>query len=494
MALDRGWGCRVRDVNAAVGAHADVVVVGGGIAGLAAAIEAVRRGAVTVLVESGPRLGGAALISGGGICVAGSSTQQRLGIRDDAATALDDWVRWGGDTVDVGWAEAYLAAAPVEVHDALQDLGVEWQDVLPYEGNRVPRWHRPRDAGRGLVTALEREADRTGVHVLLETTVTELRPVADGAHEVDLSTGASLVAEAVVVAAGGFCDDRATLARYVPWLAGLPRWLCGNVAGAKGSGMRLVRDRGGAVAELGAVWAYPVGTPDPEDPSGSRGLTIRGLADEIWVDSDGVRFHDEDRRGGATGTPALRSRPGTTAYGIFEDREVEHIRLLNNGYWSIGAAVNDGSASRPGMAREFLDRSPWAWSADSLDELGRLLSLPGGALPHTVKAYNQQVRAGGIDEFGKDLAGHRPLATGPFHAIRYVPIVQKNLGGVRTDQAARVLDADDEIVLGLFAAGEVAGMAGGHINGASALEGTMLGPCYYSGRIAGRNAAVSVGP
>jgi predicted oxidoreductase len=474
-----------------VGTRADVVVVGGGIAGLAAATEAARLGAAVVLVESSPRLGGAALISGGGICVAGSSTQERQGVQDDPDTAFDDWVRWGGDTVDAGWARAYLDAARVEVHDALQDIGVEWMDVLLYEGNRVPRWHRPRDAGRGLVAALVREADRAGVRVLLDTTVTGLRPVGGGVHDVVLSTGSTLVATAVVVAAGGFCDDRDTLAQHVPWLADVPRWLCGNAAGAKGSGLRLVRERGGATTALDAVWVYPVGTPDPEDPSGSRGLTVRGLVDEIWVNRDGVRFHDEDRRGGATGTPALRALPGATSYGVFADRELDRMRLLNNGYWSTGGSVNDGSDSRPGMAREFLDRSPWAWSADSIDELGRLLPLPEGALRRTVETYNRQVQAGGIDEFGKDLSRHQPLTTGPFHAIRYIPVVQKNLGGVLTDLATRVLDVDGAVVPGLFAAGEVAGMAGGHINGAHALEGTMLGPCYYSGRIAGRNAAKS---
>lgn len=68
-------------------------------------------------------------------------------------------------------------------------------------------------------------------------------------------------------------------------------------------------------------------------------------------------------------------------------------------------------------------------------------------------------------------------------------MAQKNFGGVRTDLQCRVLAASGEPIGGLFAAGEVAGMAGGRINGRAALEGTMFGPCLYSGRVAGARAA-----
>ena len=67
-----------------------------------------------------------------------------------------------------------------------------------------------------------------------------------------------------------------------------------------------------------------------------------------------------------------------------------------------------------------------------------------------------------------------------------VAAARKSLGGVRTDENCQVLRASGDPVPGLFAAGEVAGMAGGHINGQAALEGTMLGPSMFSGRVAGR--------
>ena len=87
----------------------------------------------------------------------------------------------------------------------------------------------------------------------------------------------------------------------------------------------------------------------------------------------------------------------------------------------------------------------------------------------------------------------RPIAEPPFFAVEYLPTVQKNLGGVRTDLGCRVLSAHTgQPIEGLYAAGELAGMAGGHINGRGAIENTMFAPSLYSGRVAGAAAAAWV--
>ena len=89
-------------------------------------------------------------------------------------------------------------------------------------------------------------------------------------------------------------------------------------------------------------------------------------------------------------------------------------------------------------------------------------------------------------DFGRPLAGLKPIDEPPYYAIQFFAAGRKNLGGVRTNENCQVVRASGEPVAGLFAAGEVAGMAGGRINGQGALEGTMLGPSLYSGRVAGR--------
>jgi len=83
--------------------------------------------------------------------------------------------------------------------------------------------------------------------------------------------------------------------------------------------------------------------------------------------------------------------------------------------------------------------------------------------------------------------------TPPYYAVQLFPLARKNFGGVKTDLRCRVLNRHFEPIAGLYAAGEVAGMAGGHINGKAGLEGTMLGPAIFSGRVAGGWAAHEAG-
>src|SRR5215470_11943739 len=85
----------------------------------------------------------------------------------------------------------------------------------------------------------------------------------------------------------------------------------------------------------------------------------------------------------------------------------------------------------------------------------------------------------------RPLKGRKKIAVPPFYALHYVPLARKNFGGVKTNLRCQVLDKHYEPIPGLYAAGELTGMAGGHINGKAGLEGTMLGPALFSGRVAG---------
>ncbi|WP_198164687.1 FAD-binding protein [Rhodoplanes sp. Z2-YC6860] len=113
----------------------------------------------------------------------------------------------------------------------------------------------------------------------------------------------------------------------------------------------------------------------------------------------------------------------------------------------------------------------------------------------TVERYNGAFAEGlkNEPEFGKPLRQSKPFDTPPYYAMQIFPMARKNFGGVKTDLKCRVLDKHFEPIAGLYAAGEVAGMAGGHINGRAGLEGTMLGPSIFSGRVAGGWAAREAG-
>jgi len=112
-----------------------------------------------------------------------------------------------------------------------------------------------------------------------------------------------------------------------------------------------------------------------------------------------------------------------------------------------------------------------------------------------VEDYNKCFDAGLEKEprFDKSLKTSKKFDTPPYYAIQIFPLARKNFGGVKTDLHCRVLNKYFEPIPGLYAAGEVAGMAGGHINGKAGLEGTMLGPSIFSGRVAGAWAANEAG-
>ncbi|MCC5948353.1 MAG: FAD-dependent oxidoreductase [Nitriliruptoraceae bacterium] len=466
----------------------DVVVAGAGVAGIAAAIEAAHRGCRVTIVDADPVAGGTARIAGGGMCLAGTPRQTELGIDDDPERALEDWSRWGGPDADLVWAERYLRASSGELWRYLGDLGLRFGDVRPQEGNRVPRWHAPLGGGRALMQVLERRARRcAAIRWSLGVRVEGL--LREGGRVVGVRTKADgrehqRYARTVILATGGFASDRASVDERLGTRGSGHRILLGGGAGATGQGHRMLADTGAQLVNLDAIWMYPYATPDPADPAGDRGLVLRGMDGEVWVDRDGRRFHDESKRGGATGTPALLAQAGATAWAIVDAPIAASLTIAAPAY---------RSGTRPD--REAIERllatSPFVHRGDDLRQLADEAGIDGAALQRTISEHNA-ARAEGLGHdpvHGRPLAGLRPLDQPPYTAIQLFPIARKTLGGVRTDPFTRVLAEDGTPIDGLLAAGEVAGMAGGRINGRGALEGTMVGPSLFSGRIAGAVAA-----
>jgi predicted oxidoreductase len=483
----------------------DLVVIGSGVAGLAAAVEAAAEGLDVVVLEAAAEIGGASVMSGAVCCIVDSPLQRSLGIVDSVELAMADWARTGGPTADLDWARRYVTDSATDVFAWCVDLGIEWETIGRTEGNSVPRWHAPKGWGRAIVEALLARATSLGVRVLTSTPARRL--VLDGGAVVGVEIGGGggtdggatydgatnggatnggemLAASAVAVCAGGFVNRMEMVLRHAPHLRALPRLLSGGSPTAVGSGHDLLAACDAQFANLDHIWVYPTGTPDPRDPSGTRGLGIRGVVSEIWLNGDGRRFHDETERGGRSGTNALLAQPGQTAWSVFAAEEADHVLLIDNEYF--------GTPSGPdplGMA-EFWAESAHVRTAESPEELADVLGMPEAAVAESVLAFNDMVRSGAATDplTGRALAGLGPL-TGPLVAVQLFPMAQKNFGGVRTGPNCEVLTTSGVPIAGLYAAGEVAGMAGGAINGRAALEGTMFGPSLYSGRVAGRAVA-----
>lgn len=469
----------------------DVLIVGSGGAGLAAAIEASSNGARVRIFEQTTASGGTSIIAGGGCFIVDSPLQRKLGIRDSVELAINDWYSWSHGTADMEWARFYIERSCPELYVWAETLGVQWTGVMLQEGNSVPRWHRPKGGGKAVSTYLQKEAERLGVKwsfsKKLEKLVNDGNSVVGAEFSSPDGSIEQVSARVYIVATGGFCSSREMVHEYCSKLKNA-RFLLGGGPDAKGSAHKILSDAGGKLVHMEDVWAYPYGTPDPQDPEARRGLVVRGLNRSIWVNASGKRFHNELLYGGATGTPALLRQKPPMAWAIIDSSIVDEIEIADPRY-------RDGNEKLSKKILEFLASSPFVKRGESINDIARSIGIDTVELAATIDKYNSYIERGLTvePEFGKQMNSMSELEEPPFYAIQIFPIARKNLGGVHTDMRCRVLDGRGNSIPRLYAAGEVAGMAGGHINGDVALEGTMFGPSIISGRVAGAWAASEIG-
>jgi flavocytochrome c len=473
--------------------NVDVAIIGSGGAGLAAAIEARDAGARVAIIEQSETLGGTSIISGGGCFIVGTPLQESYGIQDTPDDAFEDWVKWGKGSADEVWARFYIEHSLYDVYFWAERLGIKWVELWFMEGNRALRWHRPENNGLGLTTALIDAVRRRGVGDLFTSTAANGILMQDGraagVTTIDLKTGeaSEIRAKSVVTASGGFAGNLDRLLDARPDLRRM-RIMEGGGFGATGTGHKLLSEAGAYLTHMDLMWFYAYATPDYRDPTGRRGLAVRGIPGYVWINQQGRRFHNEWASGGATGTPALMSQDPPHAWAIIDAPMAAQMQIADP-YYLKGEKVLDEKV------RELLENSPYIRKADSFSELGRKMGVDLASFLSTIKRYNQACESGleKEPEFGRPLKECKKLDTAPFYGIQFFPMARKTFGGVKTDLRCRVLDRHFEAVPGLYAAGEVAGMAGGHINGAAGLEGTMLGPAIFSGRVAGAWAAQEAG-
>jgi flavocytochrome c len=464
---------------------ADILIVGAGAAGATAAIDAASAGADVLVVEALPDFGGTAATSGGGICIAGSSLQEGRAISDSPTEALQDWLRFGGSEADADWADLYLRSSAPDLFDWLSGMGVEWTGINMQEGNRVPRWHAPKGAGAGLMHAVESHARTLPIRWEFGARVVDL--VQSGGQitgvvaEYADGSRVEFRAPAVLLASGGFNNNPEMVRTYAKTQARGHKVLLGGGRCATGEGHALLERLGAQFTHMDIIWMYPYGTPDPTDPAGLRGLVLRGMDSDIWVNQAGERFHNEALRGGASGASALLAQDPPQCWSIIDSSMASRVTVSDPAYQNLG------TPNREAIQR-LLETSPYIARGATVADLATAAQLDPAVLENTIAEHNALLASGARTDplFGRPLERLDPIVTPPFYAIQFLPLARKNFGGVRTDLECRVLRPDGSAIDGLFAAGELAGMAGGHINGRAGLEGTMLGPSLFSGRVAAK--------
>ena len=503
--------------------RADLVTIGAGTAGLAAAVSALDQGASVIMVEENVDIGGHGICSGGQVHLGGGTSNQRKhGVEDSADRVFLDWVRH--DHMQSRYSDRDLVRAFADenaaTYEFLIENGVEFQDHLtgPTQASQVPRqqrtvqWpvaservtHHQTRVGSGLVRALEKSARAKGVRVLLRHKMTSIVREGPAAGRVlgitathDGRTVNIAANKGVLVATGGSTSNVTLRRTFDPRLteeyqvAGEPwsRQSGDGELAAMGVGASLwgtanqTVEEGIAISKtrhIGCQWGYSslIWQPDSRifDLARASGLSVTDWQDVILVNQLGRRFWSEtDAR--------YEFFAAAMAYTGDESKR--------NGGGPIWAIFDQDAVDR----EEWVPRPPnvdpdgFFFSADTVAELAGAIANPyqakpisPAALEETVARYNRFVDAGEDADFGKRNPRYK-IQTPPFYAAWSTPILHDSLTGLRTNPRAQVIDIRGDVIPGLYCAGESQGGFAQH----------GLGRCLVFGRIAGRDAAVNGG-
>lgn len=456
--------------------EADVLVIGSGFAGLAAAIEATNAGATVKIIEKMEMPGGNSTINGGGMAAAASPLQAKLGIDDSPEKMLEDMLFAGLYLNHVEKARVVAEKSTEAVQWTIDYLGVEWRDqLIQFGGHSVPRSYQTTNAsGSGIVKKQLAKLKELGVEVgtgrKMESFVSDNEGRIIGIEIIDNykfgeESGQSKYIKAnkaVVLTSGGFGNDIMMRQQQDPRLT--EELDCTNQRGATGEAMREALKIDAVPVQLSWIQLGPWASPDEKGFGYVPNFSVPAACPwGIMVDPEtGKRFVNE-----------------------LTDRKRKADAIVQLGHPIINFCDSVGAAkAAPGVMDNALGKSILEFS--TLDEMAKHYNIPVTNLKETVAKYNSYVQNGEDLEFGKPIPPTaQPLTNAPYYAARIYPKVHHCMGGIMVNAQAQVVNLDDEIIPGLYAAGEVTG--GTH--GACRLGTVATTDCIVCGRIAGQNAA-----
>lgn len=451
----------------------DVVVVGGGLAGLSAAVSAADNSAKVILVEKMASLGGASITCGGELLAAGTDMQKEQGIEDSPEALAEYWIEKGEGHVDGEMLKTIAAAGP-ETVQWLQERGVEFGKVtFSYNDPRQNplRNHKTLDmGGTGFILPMIEAAEKAGVEVRLETPATELI-IEDGAVKGVICENegrkVEILAKSVILATGGFANDQKLVEEYCPAFGTYGTFL-GEAH--QGDGLVMARDAGAEIVAGGGAIVNPmdVGPTGLQDPGGVF----------LNVTPAGKRFADE------------------SAYWFNRSK----ILYFDEGY-SYYYSIMDSQYPLEGL--EDAVEAGTAFKADTVEDLAKQLEMDGSTLKATIDSYNAICESGNDTEFGKPARGDKgsmestlekdvsllnAINTAPFYAVKIgTSGLTGTFGGPKVTMNGEVVSVDGQTIPGLYAAGEVAN--GQLLYHAYPCSGTSIQFCATMGRFAGKAAA-----
>jgi len=485
--------------------EADVVVVGYGGTGAAAAITAHDNGASVVILEKMPEPGGNTRLAAGmhpiprhnqdwgkfaeylKVSCFDTVEPEIVDVYVKGLLELTDWYRQnGGELVDaINLNVSYSFNVPHPTHPGIPlASGLEIAERYIAQTAACPE----PTGGARLWGLLKKQVERRGIKVMLSTPTKELVKNDRGeiAGVIAESGGTNIFIKAkrgVILACGGFENNNALI---LDNLDPRPLTFFGN-PGNTGDGIRMVQKIGGALWHMGRQVSC-LGFKAPEfEP----GFFIEFLAPGfIYVDKYGIRFvnesdiepHDIWRICSEFDNVRHFEYTRIPFYAIF-DEEVRTMGPLNMSICGYNLVMKKYEWS--------LDNSEeiakgWIIKATSIAELAKRISIDAQTLESTITRYNNYCKEGNDADFGRSRESIKAIEGPPYYAIPVGPVLVNTQGGARRDKEARVLDPDGRPIPGLYAAGEFGSIWGFLYEASTNIPETVI-----FGRVAGKNAATN---
>jgi fumarate reductase flavoprotein subunit len=455
----------------------DVLIVGSGYAGLAAAASATANGAKDVVVlEKMPTWGGNSIINGGGFAAWDSEAHLRQKFNrgeDSTKQHFEDTLK-GGDFYNDPELVRVLVDNASSAMNWLIDNGVELKDYIGRVGGHTAyRDHNPSaGGGRGYMVILKKMADGGGAKLRTRNKVTWIwRAANDGpvlGLEVETPKGKQNIRarKAVVLASGGFGQNVEMRQSENPALTAA--YNCTNQPGTTGEVIRYAKAIGADALQMCFIQLLPYAEPDKGRWDDFAFFNVAGPSFGMFVvNKKGRRFVNElDKRDVVAAAQIATGEKPT--FGIFTERMIP----------SFGSKAKQDVER--GMSQGRIVKG------NTIGELAQGLGIPSATLEETTRKLVQYAKAGKDPEFGKPFtAAMMPLDEGPYYAVPMWPAVHHCSGGLRVNPRAQVLDAFLKPIARFYAAGEVTG----GLHGSNRLGGNATAEGVVFGRIAGANAA-----
>lgn len=491
---------------------ADVIIVGGGGAGLAAAVGASDEGASVILIEKTGFLGGNSIVAGGIYnCpdpdlqdyavfsgdpdslvedalaeepVSDEHAELQAAVKEEfeayqaSDKTLFDSANWfalqtwnGGDKVGTLSMVKVLAENAYPALEWLESMGMEFDDaVTTGAGSLYPRTHSALTPnGTGYIDAFESALEgREGVTILMDTTGESL--ILDGEKVVGVNAtgkdGNAVTLHAnngVILATGGFAGNVELRQKYCEgekWPDLSAAVNTSNMPGVTGDGIFMAEDAGAELVNMDQIQLLPFCDPQ-------TGATYNIASTDCFINLEGKRFVREDGR---------------------RDEMSKAIIEQTDGMMFIVNSTDDPS-TRYSLGKKsvqyYVDNGLYGYMLDTtLEGLAEQMGVPVDTFVQTIADFNAHVESGEKDEFGR-VTYNTKIEGKYYFAYPRKPAVHHTMGGVRIDEETHALRADGSVIEGLYCAGEITGV----IHGANRLGGNAIVDFCVFGRIAGNNAA-----